>query len=482
MLALLTPVVMAGLGFLLFDFVGFTGETLPVFRPKPWLVGKTAWPVADSSNAVSKSVDDNASDWQNIESTQFLGTNRNGVIQNDSFSTAWQEQLPKVLWKIPIGAGWSSFAVADALAVTLEQIDDQESLTAFKLQTGEIAWRLKTPGRHTQAVGGVGPRSTPTIRGDKVYAQSALGIVSCVELLSGKLIWQQDLLKMAGIDQESSEKAISWGRSGSPLVFDSQVVVPFGSKSGDDSLRSLVSFDSETGKELWRNGKDQIAYSSPVLLTMCGVRQIAIINEGHATGHSPNDGTTLWSTPWPSSSNGDACSSQPVAVDDRRLLLGKGYALGSKMVELTFSGSNPTDELNSSFWKAETVWSTTKILKTKFTSATAFQGHLYGLSDGILECIEPKDGTRVWRGKKYGHGQSIIVNGHILVTTEDGRIVLIPASASGQGKEIAQMQVLEGITWNVPAVAGPYLLIRNAELAACLISEKDRGDAGSAAQ
>ena len=100
-----------------------------------------------------------------------------------------------------------------------------------------------------------------------------------------------------------------------------------------------------------------------------------------------------------------------------------------------------------------------------------------------MECIDPKDGSRVWKGKRYGHGQSIIINGHILVTSEDGRVILIPATDSGQGREIAEIQVLEGITWNVPIVAGPYLLVRNAEFVACLISDKEAGhDAGTVSQ
>ncbi len=480
---LFTPIALAAIGWSLFEFVGFTGETLPVFRSKFWSRKPTIDVDAESNRSSSVVIRTRDSVSIPFESTQFLGSDRNGIIRNDEFSVAWDLQLPTVLWKIPIGAGWSSFAILSGLAITLEQIDDQESLTAFELASGKVVWRHKSPGRHTQAFGGLGPRSTPTIYGGKVLAQTAMGIVACVELQTGKLIWQQDLLKRAGLDQETSEKAISWGRSGSPLVFDNQVVVPFGGKSTDRSLKSLIAFDLETGNEIWSGGDQQIAYSSPVLLDLCGVRQIVSVNEGSATGHNAMNGQVLWSTPWPSKSNGDASSSQPVAVDDRRLLLGKGYSAGSKLIELVYSGTTEINESDPTFWKAETVWSSNRVLKTKFTSATAFDGLLYGLSDGVLECIDPKDGSRVWRGKRYGHGQSIIVNGHILLTTEDGRVVLVPATANSQGQAIAEMSVLEGVTWNVPAVAGPYLLVRNAEFAACLVSKYYAGhDAGSSSQ
>jgi len=212
-----------------------------------------------------------------------------------------------------------------------------------------------------------------------------------------------------------------------------------------------------------------------VLLTLCGVQQIVNVNEGSASGYDATNGKVLWTTPWPSNSNADACSSQAVAVDDRRVLLGRGYALGSKLFELSYSGTTAENQSDASFWKEQTVWADTKILKTKFTSAIAFEGYLYGLSDGVLECIDPKDGSRVWRGKRYGQGQAIIVNGNILISTEDGRVVLVPANTGSRGVAIGEMQVLEGITWNVPAIAGPYLLVRNAEFAACLISKKDSG-------
>lgn len=479
---LVAPLAIAAIALSLFEFTGVTGELIPVFRERIWLKRLTS-NFRTVPSLASQAVPIRESATNPFESTQFLGPDRNGIVQNQEFSVSWDEQLPKVVWKIPIGAGWSGFAIRRGLAITLEQLDDQECLTAFELTTGKVVWRAKSPGRHTQALGGLGPRSTPTIYRGKVIAQSALGIVSCVELETGKLIWQQDLLKLAGIDQETSEKAILWGRSGSPLVFDNNVVVPLGGKADAPSLKSLIAFELATGKEIWSGGDQQISYASPVLLTLCGVQQIVGVNEGSVTGHDPKNGNVLWSTPWPSKSNGDACSSQPVAVDDRRLLLGKGYALGSKLIELNYSGHNSEDESDPAFWKVDTQWESTRILKTKFTSAIAYQGFLYGLSDGVLECIDPKDGSRVWRGKRYGHGQSIIVNGHILVTTEDGRVVLIPATASGQGREIAQMPVLDGVTWNIPAVAGPYLLIRNAEFAACLISNKDAGhDAGSVSQ
>lgn len=449
----------------MFKFVGFTGETLPVFRSR-W---STPLPTA---SAGQDSSDISALD---VRSTQFLGNDRSGVVLSERFDTKWDKRAPKVLWKKAIGAGWSGFSVSQGLAITLEQIDEQESVSAYRLSDGSEVWKAKFPGKHFQTMGGTGPRSTPTIRDDRVVAQTASGIVACLTLQTGEILWQQDLNALANTDQAGSEQAIAWGRSGSPLIIEQTVVVPFGGKLNDPQVKSLVALDLLTGKVQWTGGKTQIAYASPMLLTIQGVQQIVSVNEGNATGHDPSNGNVLWETPWPSKSNGDACASQPVIIDDRRILLGKGYALGSKMIQLVKVEGKSQSEAEG--WAVETLWSNTKVLKTKFTNAVLFEGSLFALSDGVLECVDPATGERRWRGGRYGQGQLIIVNGHILITTEDGRIVLLPASSEptsgGKGpKEILQVPVLEGITWNVPTVAGPYLLVRNGEQVACLLSEK----------
>ena len=457
------PFALAGSALALFEYVGVTGETVPVFRVR-------SWSSKSRSNESLQTAPKLVPAAMRFQSSQFLGNARDGVVQNDEFSVAWKERLPRVIWRKPIGAGWASFAVGDGLAITLEQMDEQECITAFGLTSGDVHWRISLPGKHFQAVGGVGPRSTPTIHQAKVFAQTATGIVLCAELATGKVVWQKDLLQLAGIDQATSEKGISWGRSGSPLIVDNQVVVPFGGKLDDPNIKSLIAFDLETGNVLWTGGESQIAYASPMLLTLSGVRQIVSVNEGCATGHNPANGDVLWTTPWPSKSNGDACASQPVAIDDRRVLLGKGYALGSKLFETVFTGKMPDNAYDKAFWQTNTIWSNTRILKTKFTSAISYKGYLYALSDGVLECVNPSDGSRIWRGKRYGQGQAIIVNNHVLVSAEDGRIALVSIQ---DGTTIAEMQVLDGITWNVPAVAGPYLLMRNSEEVVCLVSERD---------
>jgi outer membrane protein assembly factor BamB len=454
-----------------FKWVRFSGEMVPQFAFR-WTKQPSARPsqVGPESNSL-KSVYSPNPKLAGFRSTQFLGNDRNGVVSNEEFSVRWNEKLPTIQWKQPIGGGWSGFAVSDGLAITQQQVDARECVTAFELNTGKTVWQAGFEGKHYHPLGGVGPRATLAIQDSNVYIQTATGIVACLELISGDVIWKQDLHQLAGTTREMADKSIFWGRSGSPLICDDMLVVPFGGKKGDPSLRSLIAFDRSTGKQRWQAGEAQVAYSSPMLLTLGGVPQIVSVNEGNATGHDPSTGAVLWTTPWPSLSNGDACASQPVAIDGEHFLLGKGYAAGSKLVKVTNQKND-----GSQLWTAEDTWVNTRVLKTKFTSAILHEGSLFALSDGVLECVEPMTGKRIWRGKRYGQGQLIIVNDHLLVSAEDGRVVLVPAiSKSNNGtapEELGQVQAIEGITWNVPTVAGPYLLVRNSDEVACLVSRK----------
>lgn len=451
-------------GFLsLYEFSGFDGEVRPQFRLRSDTNRGRAQSGEPALVAPPTSI---AEPVDGFTFTQFLGNDRNGVVVAPEFSMRWDEKLPSVVWRRQIGAGWSGFAVSRGLAITLQQQDDSEVVSAWKLENGETVWEHRFAGKHFHPLGGLGPRSTPTIvsRAGKtwVLVQSALGMVACLAIDTGEPVWVFDLLQRTGISQSESEQDVMWGRSGSPLVVNETVIVPLGGSTKVGSgVHSLIALDLATGSEKWVNGDSQIAYTSPSLLTLDGVEQIVSVNEGNVTGHEIDTGRVLWQSPWPSKSNGEACASQPVQVDGTKVLMGKGYAQGSKLIEVAKGPKG---------WTSKDVWANTRTLKTKFTNSVIHEGKAYALSDGVLECVEPLTGTREWRGPRFRQGQMLVVNGSVLVVSEDGRIASVDRLT---GKTLAEMPVLEGITWNPPSVAGPYLLVRNATEAVCLRSPRE---------
>ncbi|RMF43932.1 MAG: hypothetical protein D6753_03905, partial [Planctomycetota bacterium] len=253
------PIAAAIVFAVLYRFERFDGELRPVFSFR--FSGETTLP--ESPSAAPAEADDPMFAPTPHDFPQFLGPHRNGILPEVSIVADWTNHPPRVRWKQPIGDGWSAYATQGDVAVTMEQRDAQEWVTAYRISTGQIVWHHAIPARHFNAMGGVGPRSTPTIADNRVYACSAVDQVVCLELKTGELQWQQSLLELGGCTQDQFEQLVSWGRAGSPLVVDRLLVCPLGGIP--PQVKTLVAFDIDTGRPVWTAGDDQISYSSPVL-------------------------------------------------------------------------------------------------------------------------------------------------------------------------------------------------------------------------
>lgn len=399
---------------------------------------------------------DEAPDTLVVQWGQFLGNDRNGTIEERPFSIPQSTDEIETLWNIGIGGGWSSFAVAGEFAVTLEQREDRECVTAYRVSDGELLWIVDHEATHTHPLGEAGPRSTPAILDGRVYAQGATGMVWCLDLVTGHVIWDADLLKLAGWDQTESEVAVTWGRSGSPLLVDGLCVLPYGGKV-DSGARSLIALDVESGSVRWTAGEDQISYASPQLLTLAGVRQIVSVNEASITGHTVDSGEQLWQTDWAGQSNGGANCAAVIGAGKDRFLVGKGYGGGSALIEIEASPSGEG-------FVAEDVWRSNRVMKTKFNHAVIRDGVAYGISNGALQAMEIETGDRLWeqsRRSRSGQGQVILAGDTLIVQEEMGDVLLVAADPA-EYRELLRIDALQHKTWNVPSLAGNVLLVRNA--------------------
>lgn len=445
--------------FALFRMKEVSGAMVLSFEPRWWTVadrrlGKVV------SEPQTESIDLATPDAAAF--AQFLGPNRRCWVPDPGLARDWETQPPKLLWKQPIGAGWSAFAASNGYAVTMEQRGDEEWTSCYRVRDGKPLWGHAITARHENAMGGIGPRATPTIAGGCVYSVGATGVVQCLDA-RGQPLWQVDLFQRYGLSQQVAEVEVMWGRAGSPLIVDDLVVVPAGGQTDPTNKvkpKSLIALNAATGKVVWEAGDDQISYASPILTTLAGKRQIVIVSEKTVSGHDPATGRQLWNHPWLGDSSTSATSSQAVPIGSDRLLLTKGYGGGSELIELT----RQSDES----FQVRGVWNKPRNLQTKFTNVTIIGDHVFGLSDGILECVELETGERQWKDRRgdFGHGQILGVGKLILVQAEDGRVVLIEANPE-ELVELTSFQALEGKTWNNPCLYGKLLLVRNSEQAAC---------------
>lgn len=439
--------------------VRFDGEMIPTIY---W-----RWqPVADRMlSAPPAQPAPETATWQLTEETgfpQFLGPDRNAYLPGPHLVRDWKAHPPREKWRVKIGAGWSGFAAHSGLAITLEQRGESELTTAYDVNSGEIVWSHAVDQRHDEVMGGVGPRSTPTIDGQRVYSLGATGVLNCLDFQTGKLLWSDDLRQRSGAGSDDA-KLVQWGRSNSPLVVGDKLIVPLGGAKGKTS--SLIAFQKETGDVLWSGGEQQISYSSPMAGTLAAREQVVIVNESTVAGHDPATGAELWRFQWTGHSNADASVSQPHLLPDDQILISKGYQAGAKLLQLT--------ERNGAL-ATEVVWENPRVLKTKFTNCAVIGDYAYGLSDSTLECVDWKTGVSQWKKGRYGQGQLLGVGDALLVQAEPGYVALVDASPD-KFTELGRIEALSDKTWNNPCVYGSLLLVRNSIEAVCfeLAMEED---------
>ena len=388
---------------------------------------------------------------------QFLGPDRTASITGIELVEDWQQSNPEQIWKQSIGAGWCAFSAVNGYAVTMEQRGASELTTCYDLMTGKIMWSHATPARYQNKLGGIGPRSTPTIHEGKVYSIGVTGTLNCLDGGDGSVIWAKNIPAEVGSTAAEDSEAVYYGRSNSPLIVDDLVVVSGGGTT-NNGFYSLLAYDKETGEEKWRGGTDQISYASPSLVEICGIRQILSVNEQTVSGHDPLTGEMLWSHAWPGDNLSNSSSSQAVVIADDKVLLSKGYGTGAMLLRISRSDDGK--------WFTEKVWKKHNVLRTKFANVVVKDAHAFGLSDGILQCVEVATGRTRWKKGRYGHGQILLVGEKIVVLAENGTVHLVAANPQ-RYKELGKFKAIEGISWNNLCLYGPYLLVRNSKQAAC---------------
>jgi outer membrane protein assembly factor BamB len=374
----------------------------------------------------------------------FRGPRRDGIISGVRIETDWSASPPVELWRRPIGPGWSSFAVSGDFLYTQEQRGSDELVSCYNATTGQPVWIHRDPVRFVESNAGAGPRATPTLSNGRVYTFGATGILNALDAGSGTVVWSRDAASdtdgtpsMAG----GKTKIPDWGFASSPLVIDDIVIVAVAGQ--------LVAYDLANGKPRWFGPAGGVSYSSPHLITIDGIPQVVLMSAAGATSVAPADGKRLWEHPWRGfpivqpalAANGDVLIAAGGESGIRRIKVGRG----------------------SGGWTAERDWGSAG-LKPYFNDFVVREDHAFGFDGRILACIDLKDGTRKWKGGRFGNGQLLLLSDQdlLLVLSEEGELALVRA-ASNQFTEVARVKALEGKTWNHPVLVGDVLLVRNGE-------------------
>lgn len=406
----------------------------------PEVVEAAAKPLAGAPAPVASPVPAAVDDYW----ADFRGPGRRGVYAQTPILTAWPATGLKQLWRQPVGGGYASFAVAGGTLYTIEQRRSKEVVAAYDAATGKEKWTNAWDADFREAMGGDGPRATPVWHEGRVYAQGAEGELRVIDASSGATVWRKNIL------QDNGARNLTWGMSNSPLIVDEKVIVTPGGAGG----RSVVAYHKGTGARIWGALDDQAAYTSPMLVELAGKRQVLVVTAKRAVGLDPADGKLLWEFPWVTQY--DVNSAQPILVGPDRFFISAGYGHGAALVEVGAGG-------------AKAVWENNR-MKNRFNSSVLYEGHVYGMDEAILACMDVATGELKWKGGRYGYGQLLLSGDNIVVLAESGELALVKATPEGH-REVAKFPALDGKTWNHPAMSGGNLYVRNtSEMAAFRIA------------
>ncbi len=388
---------------------------------------------------------------------QWRGPHRDGVVQMTDLSTDWPEKGLPLLWEQPIGLGYSSFAFKDDLFYSLFQEGDKEVVGCWRVEDGKEVWRYPYECRaHVSDY--PGPRSTPTLDGDRVYTVGSDGKLFCLDAANGYPRWQIDLL------HEFRALSPKWGVAFSPLIDGNLVFASPGGANGN----SLAAFDKMTGKLVWKKLDEPAGYSSPIAVTIGDTRQILFFMGRTLVAVRASDGEPCWRFPWATSYDVNAAT--PVVFQARRgdkmlhyVFISSGYGRGCALLKI-----EPTS--NGGF-QAKKVY-TSKQMCSHFASPVRRGEYLFGIDDSRLTCMNLRTGKVMWTRPGINKGSLLRINDFLLVLGEDGKLFLLEASPERRAPKAEARPLRGGRCWTMPVVAGGRLFLRDEQQMKCFDLKK----------
>ena len=392
---------------------------------------------------------------------QWRGSNRDGVSDEVGLLKEWPSEGPKMLWKVSLGEGFSGISVSQGRVYTMFSKGNDEFVVCLDATDGTEIWRFRSDKNYHEGQGGNGPRATPTIDGDLLFTISAHGKLYALNAANGQEIWSHDLQRKFG------SKMPRWGFSTSPLVEGKLLLVEVGGKGE----KSIVAFNKNSGDVIWSSHKDKLGYSSPIAITVKGVRQIICFTGTQLVSVSPIDGTTYWKYPW--KTGYDVNAATPVFIPPDKVFISSGYDKGAAVLQIRVFVSPDddraaTDQIkeNQGTIRIKEIWKNRK-MKNQFATSVLHENYLYGFDNSILKCIEANTGEEQWKSRGFGKGTVILADGHLIILSDRGKLGLAEATPTGY-IEKASTKVMSGLCWTVPTLADGKLYVRNETEMVCV--------------
>lgn len=390
-----------------------------------------------------------AADW-----AQWRGANRDGHVPQGVAVPAKLPDDPRILWRVKIGDGLSSPVIAGGKVFYSDNQEGREVLHAVNATDAKELWHADIDKVHGDSQSLPGPRCTPVVDGDRVYAQSCRGELHCLKVSDGSLLWKvnytTDFSAIFIGEKGQAQGATRHGNNGSPLVDGTDLFAQVGGTNGE----SVVAFDKTSGKVIWKSQNDQSSYAAPITATIDGTKQLVVFTTDGVIGLAPRDGRLLWRSPMKTTFARHATT--PVVIGD--IVMVSSHEVGLVGIKVSHEGGN---------WQATRAW-TSKDSAINFSSPVGVGEYLYGLGPNKnFICVEAKTGKQMWSQPGYintsggqAYASFLVMDKNILSLTDGGQLVLFAADSSAF-KEISKVQVCAK-NWCNPAYADGKLYLRDA--------------------
>ena len=359
----------------------------------------------------------------------YRGVNRDGVSVEKDALAGLTAAGPKPAWKASLGTGFTSIAIAGGRVYASGNANDQDTLHCLDAATGASVWTYSYPAKLDPKQYEGGPNATPTVAEGAVYLFSKDGVAAKVDAATGAEAWKVDAAKLAGGNRPN------FGFSGSPTVLGGRVYLNIGSRG--------ACLDAATGALVWKSGAAAAGYATPVprddgkRMLILAARSLVLVESA--------DGAVVWEQDWPIK---NGISPAVPVIDGTKLFLSAGYNFGCGLFDI--EGAKPKE-----LWR-------NLAMRNHFNGCVLVAGHLYGFDDKELKCLVFATGDEKWAKPGLGKGSLIAADGKLVVLSEQGELVIAPASPDGFA-EICRVQALTGKCWTSPGLADGSIYCRNAK-------------------
>ena len=396
---------------------------------------------------------------------RFLGPTLDSKSPEVGIRVDWSAARLPVVWKRAVGEGYSAPTVANGRVFFFDRQGDRARLTALAKDSGHEIWRSEYPTEYVDMYGySGGPRASPVVDGDRVFAFGVEGLLRAHSFDSGEILWEIDTTKRFHVVQNF------FGAGSTPIVEGNLLIAMIGGSPPDSppihservegAGSGIVAFDKANGEVRYSVSDELASYSSPVIHQIGKRRWGLAFMRGGLIGFEPSSGRVEFEFPWRARKLESVNAATPILIDDA-VLITESYGPGGALIR-PLPG-------NFEVVRADDPRDRAKSMAAHWATPIYHQGFVYGSSgessgNSDLRCIDPRTGEILW-SEKLPRSTLIYVDGHLVVLTERGKMILVRATPRGYSPvtELDLGDQLGFPSWNAPVLSHGLLFVRGSK-------------------